>query len=241
MKSEKRSTILWSVSVLALVAPTLTTTSAKAAVITTWGTPTAINSNDDIVNPRGVIHAVNFGNEVSNVSVTVGGNVIQFDPTGTSGGVGFQNDDFFVDNNPAAGSVAGDTNSEFHRVLDTFRDNGNTSYTFAGLTGGDTYTLQVFQSDDRGNRTVDLEVDGTGVTWVSGNPLFRSSYIIADVTLGVADTQFTLTRLGGPGVQINAAVLSQPVPEPATLAIWSLLGGIGIVAGRRRRRVTNRQ
>ena len=31
-----------------------------------------------------------------------------------------------------------------------------------------------------------------------------------------------------------------PVPEPATLAIWSLLGGIGIVAGRRRRRVTNR-
>ncbi len=35
-------------------------------------------------------------------------------------------------------------------------------------------------------------------------------------------------------------VAAQPVPEPATLAIWSLLGGIGIVAGRRRR-VTNRR
>ncbi len=238
MKSQKRSTILWTVAVVAMVALTLTTTSAKAAVITTWGTPTAINSNDDIVNPGNVIHAVNFGNETSNISVTVGGNLIQFDPTGVSGGTGFRNDSFFVDDNPAAGSVAGDTNSEFHRVLDTFRDNGLTSYAFTGLTGGDSYTLQVFQSDDRGNRTVDLDVDGTSTTWLSGNSLFRSSYVIADVTLGVADTQFTLTRPGGNGVQINAAVLSRAVlvPEPSSLAMFGI-GALGLFGyGRRRRK-----
>ena len=240
MKGQKRNAILWTVAVVAMVALTLTTTSAKAAPITTWGTPTAIDSNDDIVNPGNVIHAVNFGNETGNISVIVGGILIQFDPTGVSGGAGFKNDSFFVDDNPTAGSVAGDTNSEFHRVLDSFRDNGNSSYTFTGLTGGDSYTLQVFQSDDRANRTVNLDVDGTSTTWVSDDSLFRSSYVIADVTLGATDTQFTLTRTGGAGAQINAAVLSSAVsvPEPSSLAVFGI-GACGLVLVRRRR--TGRQ
>lgn len=204
----------------------IATTHASAAVVTAWGSAVAINSNDDIVNAAHVVHAVNFGNAVSNINVAVGGETVTFDPTGVVGGTGFSNADFFVDNNPAAGTVG----SDFESVLDSFRDNSNSSYTFTGLSEG-VYTLQVFQSDDRGNRSdVTWDVDGTAVVFDSDTTVFRSAYVIAIVTLGAGETDFTLTRTNR---QINAAVLTQVVvPTPAALPAGIAM--LGLVTLRRR-------
>lgn len=199
------------------------------AITVLWGAPQAINSNLDIINPGNVVRAVNFApsSQPASINVNVDGHIIAFTQTGVTGGTGFHSDTFFVDDNPAAGSVAGDTTSEFHQVLDSFRDNGNSSVTFTGLTAGETYFLQAFQSDDRGNRTVNWEIAGVATSFVSNATFFRSAFAIATVTLDGGETSFTFTRTGGAGVQVNAVVLSQEplaasIPEPASVGLLAL-------------------
>ena len=92
--------------------------------------------------------------------MTVGTNTITFVPK-HSGSGNFGNDSFFVDNNPAPGDVGAD----FESVLDTFSDNGTSSYKFSGLTAGVTYYVQYFQSDDRNShKDVTYSVEGTNDT-----------------------------------------------------------------------------
>ena len=43
-------------------------------------------------------------------------------------------------------------------------------------------------------------------------------------------------NIGGPGTLVARATDASVIPEPSTLVIWSLLGGIGITVGRWRRR-----
>lgn len=203
---------------MAVVAAVLSATTTASALTVNWGAPTAINSNLDIINPTGVIRAVNFtaNSQPAIINVDVGGTIIPFDSSGVVGGTGFHNDTFFVDNNPAAGTVSGSNTSEFHQVLDGFRDNSTTSFTFTGLNTGETYFVQAFQSDDRGNRNVDWNIDGTQITFASDNSLFRSSFAVAEVILDGGETSFKLERPGGAGLQINAAVLSQALSTQVT-------------------------
>lgn len=225
---------------------------AQAGIIASWGSLQATSSNADIVNPGNVVHAVNFGNEVSNVAVTTTAGVIQFDPTGVFGGAGFKNDDFFVDNNTDDGSavVTGDDNvddssgdTDLHRVLDSFRDNSQSGYTFTGLAPGE-YQLQVWAGDDRsGNRKTQFQIVtdlgglGEAVHADTGllnlnDDVFRSAFIIADIEITAGDTEFTLYKsVSGGQRPINAAVLTL-VPEPGSLALLAL-GGL-MVARRRR-------
>lgn len=223
-------------------AVTLLAVQSTFAITVNWGAPTAINSNDDIINPGGVIRAVNFGNDSAIIPVVADGNVLNFDSTGISQSRGFTNGAFFVDDNPAPGVVSGttvdasnnDPGSEFHRVLDSFSDNGAASVTFSGLNAGETYFVQGFHSDDRGNRTNKWNIDGVEIEFTSGNAFFQSTFVIAEVILDGGETSFTFTRTQS---QINAVVLSQvppvviPEPATATLALFGLAG----LARRRRR------
>jgi hypothetical protein len=207
---------------------------AAAATVTWSPTATAINSNDDIINPGNVIDSVNFGNDSAVIPVVAGGFTINFDNTGISGGRGFYSDGFFEDDNPAPGTVSGDNNSEFHRVLDSFHDNGTTTYTFSNLNAGETYQLQVFASDDRAQPTAEYAIEDEANQLVSqtyniDNSVFRSAFFTAEITLGASETSFELQRIGGAGRTVNAAILTQaataPVPEPASVATWCMLLG----------------
>ncbi len=211
-----------------------------SAITVNWGPVTAINSNLDIVNAENVIEAVNFAptSQPLTIDVDVNGTTVTFNRNSNSPGVFFHNDDFFVDNNPAPGMVSGDTESEFHQVLDSFGDNNNFSYSFTGLTGGETYLLQVFHSDDRGNRSVAWNINGESLAFNNNTTTFRSAFSVATVTLAPAETSITLQRTSA---QLNAAVLSlvaAPVPEPTSIALWATfgLGLLGYGAHRRWRK-----
>ncbi|MEX2216154.1 MAG: PEP-CTERM sorting domain-containing protein [Phycisphaeraceae bacterium] len=211
----------------------LASAQSASAITVAWGPVTPINSNDDIINPGNVIRAVNFTTptDTSPINVSVGVHTVAFTTIGVTGGTGFNNSTFFVDDNPAPGAVGAD----FESVLDSFRDNGDGTVTIGGLVAGNTYFLQVFHSDDRGNRTVTWNINGTGLTYLDDTTTFRSTFSVATVTLGAGETSLTLTRTAG---QINAAVLTEvliAVPEPATASLGLL--ALGALAARRRRRL----
>lgn len=223
---------------------------SQAAVTASFGTATAINSNDDIINPGNVIRAVNLGGPATNV--TVGSNVINFDPTGVNlnGGAAFSNDQFFVDDNTAAGVVTGgngiDINqasddTEFHLVLDSFIDNKNFYFEFTGLSAG-TYYLQAFHSDDRGSSdrngvSFDIMTNPGGgfdellidsFSYSSTTATFQSEYVVATIELTGSSDSFAFQRTGR---NWNALVLTQ-VPEPGSLALLGL-GGLCLLRRRR--------
>ena len=211
-----------------------------SAITVVWSAPEAINSNADIINPGNVIRAVNFApsSQPASIDVNVGGNIIAFTQAGVTGGTGFFNTSFFDDNNPAAGTV----DADFHQVLDSFRDNSTTSVTISGLVAGETYFVQAFQSDDRGNRTTTWNINGIGTSFASNTSLFRSAFAIATVTLDGGETSFTFERPGGAGNQVNAVVVTQApasngaIPEPAT-AVMAGMMLVGLAARKRRSRV----
>lgn len=225
---------------LALLAGT-----AQGAVIASWGSLQAISSNADIINPGGVLQAINLGSDSADINVTTSAGTIVF-KQGGFGGSAFASDSFFVDDNTADGgaTVTGDNSSDFHRVLDSFRDNAASGATFSGLADG-TYNVQVFFSDDRGSKNNHLRIieDFNGFneairadtgTFNRNDDIFRSGYYTGTVELTNNTGGFTVLDNSGGARVVNAVVLSQagPIPEPGSLALLAV-GGACMLRRRR--------
>lgn len=236
-----RQTLLCGTS-LALLAGT-----AQGAVIASWGSLQAISSNADIINPGGVLQAINIGSDSADINVTTSAGTIVFKQGGFGGKV-FAGDGFFVDNNTddGAATVTGDNSSDFHRVLDSFRDNGASGATFSGLADG-TYNVQMFFSDDRGSKSDQqflIIEDFGGFNEViradtgffdRNDAIFRSGYYTGTVQLTNNTGGFTVVDRSANGRVLNAVVLSQagPIPEPGSLALLAV-GGACMLRRRRK-------
>lgn len=217
----------------------------RSRSLNSWSSLRAITSNDDIVNPSGVVAAINFGAN-GDIPIKVGSHTFTFTQDSV-GDLPFGGGNF----DESKTAVAEDSD----RVLDTFIFNNGglaptTLTTFSGLTGGETYTVQIFASDDNTNWAgYSFTIDG-----VSSDPLTTagadpngssfSPFSFATVTLDAAQTSFDLGISSGGASVVSALVLAKAssvqaaVPEPSSLLVCSCLGIVGLCcrASRRRRR-----
>lgn len=100
----------------------------------------------------------------------------------------------------------------------------NSSGFFEG-SGGDTFIGQQFG-------TSGTALNASAGEWVSNSFSFNS----ATTTSLIGQEMIVFLNNFNDGTSYYDNVRLSQVPEPTTLAIWSLLGGIGLVAGHRRRR-----
>jgi hypothetical protein len=114
----------------------------------------------------------------------------------------------------------------------TFTVNANTNLSFGGGPAGN-----IAQSG-----VLDVEWDDDYLTLNAGTPstFFVPGYEIVVTPQAIATTRGSNFSGSNPWVQptqvVDATFDVTPVPEPTTLIVWSLLGGVGIAVGRWRRK-----
>ena len=216
----------------------LATGPAEASVVIF--TDVVITDESDILNTGTLIVARNYGGGYGVDAVDVDINGILFAgptslPAGwaSSGDVGFSTEFGSSDLNtlldtliygPIGGPPQPDKVISFSTVV------------------GNTYRLQLLFDNDL-NTTGDNQVVVLGESFASESPLDDAARVLrveftalsttTDVTFKQGTPEGSLTQL------VNAAALHQiPIPEPHSLAIWSVLSliGVGVVARRRQRK-----
>jgi hypothetical protein len=221
MKTMKKMITLLAVAALVLaLAP-----AANAAATIVWDAPTAITSNENILNPSQVGEdggvALNYNNDAATpgpLVVSVGVTPVTFQDTNTP----FPGDGYDLN---YVGSAVG---ADFKAVLDEARYNSGTMTTlsFTGLTAGSgVYQLQVFAAARTFTSTLGLNVGGSYVDnkAFSGGLSASLSTVDADagyinglVTLGSGETSFDLLTISETSwAHINALVLTPVVLPPA--------------------------
>jgi hypothetical protein len=126
-----------------------------------------------------------------------------------------------------------------------YQDGTVSSITLNGLTSGKTYQLEVWVNDGRvccGARTETLSGDtavGTGSVAYDTSAVPGQFDIGTFVATGTSQT-LNLDEFGpnSGNEQINGLLLTNPVPEPASIVALAGLGGMGLIGfALRRRRV----
>ena len=98
------------------------------------------------------------------------------------------------------------------------------------------YTLQYVFRDEGGVLAVDLILLDSDQNVLLTNTLSNSGDLISTVVGGNRYGWFTYNTVSGLAVDNTQLVPTSAVPEPTTLVIWGMFGGLGLVAARRRRR-----
>ncbi len=236
--------------VVALAALAALTSGASAASII-WGTATNVAADTDIATDGTSVAALNFGSSTDEIIngvtfkgytlVTGSGSTTTYDVTNPAAGTWGNN--FFTGYLKPSALSAG---SAYATALSTgsyFNGQGNTgTETLSGLTVGQEYEIQVWYNDERSTNGTDTMTFGSGtsnptVVLTSNPSLVTSQFAIGTFTAD--NIQQTLTFKEGTsksGATINMFQI-RAVPEPS--AIISLVGGLGMLLGVRRRRLMN--
>ena len=224
----KRAMIWMTVAGL-LIALTGTAASVASAATITWGPAISVAAPTDVVTTGQLVEADDIG---SAVATSVNG--VTFAAAGPAG---------WGNTNFAAYGTAGMAGTYGAALTTgTFTDgNGSTgSHIYTGLTIGNNYLLQVWFVDTRfgGGTGTNQLLDG-----VAPNLSGTGQYAIGTFTADATTQAFTWTENGPQfnGATLNLAQLRDVTPIPATAPEPSalslaMLGLVGLVAGRRRRR-----
>jgi hypothetical protein len=118
-----------------------------------------------------------------------------------------------------------------------YQDGGTSSITLNGLTSGKSYQLEAWVNDGRGccqGRTETLSGDsapGTGTVSYGGGSGVDGQFIIGTFVASGTSQTLNLDVFGAntSNEQINGLLLTNPVPEPSTIAALAGLGGMALV------------
>ena len=232
---------------------------SEAAVGITWGAPSTISGDSDVVTTNSLLYAYTFG-DTGVSSATVNG-VTFTSFAAANGGAGpvtvggltlTLSTDTFNSTNTGAGSASAPFSSlsaNYKGLLQSgVADNTGNQITvgLTGLTSGFTYTIEVWTNDSVGTLTAaagnpadndntvlhalnTATLDDNGANAAGG----VGQYVIG--TLSAFSTGATFTVTAGPaGAKPEiAAIQVRYVPEPATFGLLGL-GAAALLARRRR-------
>ncbi len=242
------------------------TTHASVGITVAWGTPQAITGDSDVVTTGSLLYAYSFG-ATGDAGATVNG--VAFAPfvipndngsgtTAVASGVTMTNPANRFASNTAFGSASAPfsaLSSSYQSLLSAgtgMKDSGASSglgLNLAGLTGGQTYTIEIWINDAglgfNGAAVTDsaksTAVGATAVAIVdnvsgaNGSPgeWVTGTFTEPGGTTGIINFTSTAPTTGVP--LINAFELRTTVaaPEPGSAAL-ALLGGLGLLLHRRR-------
>lgn len=223
--------------------------SSKAVDIMTWGSPTNIAGDSDVITTGTLLYACNFGG-VAVPSATVNG--VNFAPFPiTNGGTSFTVGDVTISESPDAlySMISSSTSAPFtglsanYQVLlgDSVIAGADNTITLqlGGLTSGQSYAFQLW-SNNSGNFGVYETTQATATNPVT----LYSNTTVTDGGLGqyavgtfaASGNTFSMTIAGlGNSVPLITAFQLRTVPEPSTWILGTIAAGVMLRAVSRKR------
>ena len=222
--------------------------SAEAAPVT-WGVWTGVTNETAILTPAGFTYqGVNFNGLATTINngtqnvVFTGNNQnatnmlpsgISVNNTGFAFAVGGNNSNVVA---PVGAPVQ--WTSVLDQVIGDAGDN-SASINLTGLSVGSSYSVQFFSSAPDANILTNSVITSGAVA----SPAFgahaglATRYIVANFTADATSQSFAVTGTEPTysALVIGTQVAAQVVPEPASIAIWSLFGLLGLAIARFRR------
>jgi hypothetical protein len=229
----------------------LTGSIAEAATIDiTWGSPTTIVGDSDVSTTGTRFHAVSFG-ATGATDRTV--NTVAFTPlnasaSGTAGPISSSNGSggtitltkdtgsnlFGFDSATSTTNPFNSLSTAYKDLLSHYNYGGlSRTLSISGLSPNTPYEVQIFYNDPRANQGASTTYDSAEVT-LDGHTGTDSTaggvgqYAIGTFTTGPSDTQqaFTVSTINAFQIRV--------VPEPSAAFAAMTVGGLGLLARRRR-------
>lgn len=229
------------------------TPALRAQAVVTWGSPTFISGDTDVAKTGTLVFAYNFTDD--GASATVNGVTFTAESetssaltfTTTAGNSFYANSSAFGSEgsfytNLSSGYQTLLQSSVYWDITDAEAFTTPDKITFNNLTTGNTYYMQFWVNDSRGDYSdrVNLLSDGLGhsaqLRFDAGTGAQSLGQFVTGSFVATGTTQdIKLSAAAGNAIQINALTFSvTAVPEPSTYAVFAGLAALGFCLYRRR-------